>query len=264
MIRTTIKCERCGELISRSNYLKHTKVCSGEGKKVKPKLSFCPFCKFDLDSSELTLSQRANHVRWCSSNPNRNKRSQLQPRINFKHTEDTKRNHSEIMKLRHVEGRYKHVNESRKGKPGVVHTEATKEKMRIIRVTFLKEHPEKHPWKRSNKQKSHPCEAFKQILQSNEIQFIEEFKPLTDRFFSIDIAFPECKIGIEINGGQHYDKFERLKPYYDNRHKLIVNNGWLLYEIPWYAVFNEEFVDIIIELLKNSISLRLSGQATVS
>lgn len=30
--------------------------------------------------------------------------------------------------------------------------------------------------------------------------------PLDDRSFSLDIAFPEKKIGIEVNGNQHYER----------------------------------------------------------
>lgn len=67
-------------------------------------------------------------------------------------------------------------------------------------------------------------------MLKNNIIFIEEYKPLNDRLFSIDIAFPDKMIGIEINGNQHYDIEGNLKPYYQNRHELIETAGWTLLE----------------------------------
>ena len=89
---------------------------------------------------------------------------------------------------------------------------------------WLKNNPNKHSWKTSKK-KSIPCEKFKNILKSNKISFVEEFTPLIDRMFSIDIAFPDKKIGIEINGNQHYSSDGQLKPYYKDRHDLIEKKG---------------------------------------
>lgn len=90
-----------------------------------------------------------------------------------------------------------------------------------------------------------PCENVKKYLIDNNIQFIEEYRPLVERFFSIDIAFPNLKIRIEINGNQHYNKDGTLKEYYQNRHDLIEDAGWKLFEIHYTRCFNFESISKI-------------------
>jgi hypothetical protein len=81
---------------------------------------------------------------------------------------------------------------------------------------------------------------------------VEEFQPLVDRFFNIDISFPKDKIGIEINGNQHYDRNGNLKEYYQERHKLIEDDGWHLYEIHYSKVYDEEFLKNFLDKLISS------------
>lgn len=130
-------------------------------------------------------------------------------------------------------------------------------KERIEKIKkWLKNNPNKHSWKTSKK-KSIPCEKFKNILKSNKISFVEEFTPLIDRMFSIDIAFPDKKIGIEINGNQHYSSDGQLKPYYKDRHDLIEKEGWKLYEIHYSIIYNEHLINEIINNIKCEHDLNL-------
>ena len=64
-----------------------------------------------------------------------------------------------------------------------------------------------------------------------------------DRYFSIDIAFPDKKIGIEINGNQHYDSSGELKKYYRERHNLIEEKGWKLLEFHFKEIYKEEIIE---------------------
>lgn len=104
----------------------------------------------------------------------------------------------------------------------------------------MQKNPEKHPWKSKNKFISIPCENFKRVLQENNFKFLEEFSPSSKFNYSIDIAFPEKMIGIEINGNQHYDGNGNLKKYYQDRHDHIESLGWKLYEIHYSFCFNTE------------------------
>ena len=52
-----------------------------------------------------------------------------------------------------------------------------------------------------------------------------------DNASNIDIAFPDIKLGIEINGNQHYNSDGTLKDYYQERHNLIEEAGWKLLEV---------------------------------
>jgi hypothetical protein len=130
-------------------------------------------------------------------------------------------------------------------------SEETKAKISVARKKYLLNNPDKNSWQTRKYHTSIPCEKVKNLLKLKNIDFIPEFQPLLNkgRFFSIDIAFPDKKIGIEINGRQHYDSYGKLLDYYNERHNLIENNGWKLYEIPYYMAFKE---NIILEII-NSI-----------
>ena len=121
-------------------------------------------------------------------------------------------------------------------------SENTKKLLSEKRKQFLRNNPDKHPWKLKNKFKSEPCENFKKILRENNFSFIEEFTPNCERNYSIDIVFPEKMIGIEINGNQHYERNGKLKQYYQDRHDYIESLGWKLYEIHYSLCFDQEYV----------------------
>ena len=136
------------------------------------------------------------------------------------------------------------------GRSKPIISDETKKKMSDSKKLLYKNHPEKHNWKRQNKCISKPCEEFKKILDEIGIIYVPELTPLKERFFSIDIAFPEKKIGIEINGNQHYNSDGTLNKYYQNRHDLIQSDGWKLHEIHFSICYNRnEIIHII-----NSIS----------
>lgn len=123
------------------------------------------------------------------------------------------------------------------------------------RKDWLLKNPDKHPWRKNDKFKSKPCEKMKSFLRERGYVFLEEYIPLKDRFYSIDIAFPERKIGIEINGQQHYDEIGNLKPYYQERHNLIEEKGWRLIELHYSVVYNHSLLDgLLIGILSERIS----------
>jgi very-short-patch-repair endonuclease len=136
-----------------------------------------------------------------------------------------------------------------------LYTKEFKAKISVGRKKFLKENPEKHPWKKNNKFLSKPCETFKKHLRNNNVKFLEEYQPLDERFFSIDVAIPEIKLGFEINGEQHYNRDKTLKKYYQERHDAIIKQGWKLYELHYSIVYDEEKVKEIIHSIKKNYNL---------
>jgi transposase len=120
------------------------------------------------------------------------------------------------------------------------------------RKAWLAANPDKHPWRRKNKFLSPPCEKVKSFLKEKGVSFVEEFQPLLNigRNFSIDIAFPEKKIGIEVNGNQHYNRDGTLKPYYQNRSDILKENGWKLYELHYSLAYNPSLIESILEEIK--------------
>ena len=128
------------------------------------------------------------------------------------------------------------------------HTQETKDKISEKRKEFLKNNPDKHPWKKNEKFKSIPCEKVKQYLIQKNIVFVSEWQPLNNRLYSIDIAFPDIKLGIEINGNQHYNNDGTLKEYYQKRHDEITLAGWTLIELHYSIAWNLEKLEKIIEI----------------
>lgn len=188
----------------------------------------CVYCNLDLTYIE-NKANIGNHIRWCKLNPNRTHNNKL---CNFCGKEHSRKR-----------SKYCSVDCGNSAKS----SEENRKKISDSRKKFLKENPDKHPWKNKDKFVSHPCESLKQHLKSRNIVFVEEWMPLEDRFYSIDIAFPDIKLGIEVNGNQHYNSDGTLKDYYKKRHDLIVSAGWVLIELHYSMCYNFEYVDSIIE-----------------
>lgn len=131
-------------------------------------------------------------------------------------------------------------------------SDSTKRKMSISKKEFYKNNKHKHNWKTK---KSIPCEKFKEMLIKHNISFIEEYTPLDDRFYAIDVAFPDKKIGIEINGNQHYNPDGTLKDYYKDRHDTIEKNGWKLLEYHFSVCYNKEMCESIIKEIQTEFNL---------
>ena len=135
---------------------------------------------------------------------------------------------------------------------GKHHSEETKKKMSQSRKTYLKNNPDKHPWKNLSKFKSEPCEKLKQILKEQNLKFTEEFTDKSwEHNYSIDIAFPNKKIGIEVNGNQHYNGDGSLKEYYKNREEYLNSVGWTLYQIHYSSVYKNEAIFDLLEKIQN-------------
>jgi len=165
---------------------------------------------------------------------------EIKNKFNISFNEIAKAQKAGLFKSRTWLESYLRNNPNRIGKK---QTTETKLKLSIARKKYLSEHPETCSWKTHNKFKSIPCELIKNYLLLLNIKFESEYQPLLHdkRFFSLDIAFPEYKIAFEINGGQHYENGQ-LKPYYQQRHDLIVKDGWILYEIPYLLAMRKDFV----------------------
>lgn len=132
-------------------------------------------------------------------------------------------------------------------------TEQEKKLFSKKRKEWLVNNPDKHPWKRLDKYKSKPCEKIKELLKAHDVEFIEEYNPnIFNRFFSIDIALPDKKIAIEINGNQHYENNGSLKTYYQERHDLLEKYGWIVFEIHYSNCFVTNIWTNFISDLKQS------------
>lgn len=183
----------------------------------------CKHCNFEFDFVKST--EKASHSRWCDSKPRQNKVKTINCSkcgIAFCLLDYKDRRTTCSAECQHT------------------HSTHTKKILSEKRKKYLRENPEKHVWKRSTKFKSEPCENVKQYLLKRNIRFIEEYSPSLERNYSIDIAFPDIKLGIEINGNQHYNPDGTLKEYYKDRHNFITNLGWKLIEVHYSKCFTDE------------------------
>lgn len=130
-------------------------------------------------------------------------------------------------------------------------SEETKKAISEKRKEWLKNNPEKHPWRNKNKLKSEPCEKAKEFLTQLGVSFVSEYQPeIEGRYFSVDIALPDKMIALEVNGNQHYERDGRLKPYYQERHNLLESAGWNVFEIHYSACFNlDKWADFANQIL---------------
>jgi len=264
MSMTLLKCRYCSvEFENKAKLSGHVTWCilnpkrkknletlSNSRSKIKNNLfdeitKSCKWC-----GKELTLVRSAfiNHVRWCDLNPNLEKYKETLKQSSSLNKESIEKMRSSL-KEAHKRGAYKDAHEKLRGKPGHKHSEEEKENLSKKRKEWLTKNPDRHPWKRNEKFVSIPCEKLKNDLKNEGVLFEEEFTPLPDRYFSLDIAFPEKKLGIEVNGEQHYNRDGTLRKYYQERHDLIESAGWKLLELHYKDCYNEDVVDKIKKLL---------------
>jgi very-short-patch-repair endonuclease len=212
----------------------------------------CKWCLLDFETTNKPKGWMANHVRWCDKNPKKSEyRSNLEYARNCFLTNNTSiQKMKEGIRLAHKRGSYKHV-DYKKLSTGYSHTDDAKRKISEFRKKYLSENPDSHVWKRNDKFKSTPCEILKNYLRSKNINFEEEYTNhgVKKRFFSIDIAFPDKKLAIEVNGNQHYESRGVLKPYYTIREKLLKEVGWSVIQIHYSLCFKEESLEKIYKMV---------------
>lgn len=144
-----------------------------------------------------------------------------------------------------------------------------KNKIRNSRIKWLKLNPDKHVWKSNKKFISKPCEYLKLQLTNNGIQFVSEYTPFAhlDRYYSVDIAFPDIKYGVEINGNQHYDEHGGLSEYYKNRQLFFESNGWKLLQLHYTDAYKIDPNSILdksyIQLNLNNNYVRYTKQSKI-
>lgn len=137
-------------------------------------------------------------------------------------------------------------------------TEEEKKMLSEKRKAYLKEHSDEHPWKRNTKFKSEPCEHLKNILKQ-KFEFEEEYTDSRwEHNYSIDVAFLDKKLAIEVNGNQHYTNEGKLNTYFQNRHDYLVKQGWIVLEVHYSWCYKEDKIQEMVAAIENSIEIDLT------
>jgi very-short-patch-repair endonuclease/transposase len=134
-------------------------------------------------------------------------------------------------------------------------SEETKEKIRIKRIQYMKDNPDKTAWRTSNL--SYPEKLFLNKLEllnwGENYSIIREFCVFP---YFIDFAFVNEKVAIEIDGSQHLLEDRRVKDI--EKDELLINNGWSVIRISEKEVKTN--LDEIMLKIKNILNTKISSQ----
>lgn len=190
------------------NNIKHLELARSKRTMIFQQVNcYCQYC------NKLTHNKGAlkRHEISCIENPNRIVTKSNQDNYNKKYIPKVKKQLSDEHKQKLREKYYEWINEKHD--------------------IFLK----------YSAGQSAPCEHFKKLLKQNNIDFIEEYCPYwKERGYRLDIAFPDEKIGIEINGTQHYNSDGSLNEYTLEKQKFFEERGWKIIQIYYKDVFGNE------------------------
>lgn len=146
---------------------------------------------------------------------------------------------------------------SQKGKKGFfsgrTHSEETKLKLSKLRIDFLRQNPDKVPYKLNHysKGRSYAETYWKEVLDAHNMEYEEQY-PVG--IYQLDFAFLKSKIDLEIDGDQHYlDK--KIIESDRRRTEYLESLGWTTIRIKWSdykkLVDKKSFVMYIISQINN-------------
>lgn len=111
------------------------------------------------------------------------------------------------------------------------HKPETKKKLSEARIRYLKENPDKVPYKLNHysKGRSYAEEYWKNVLDSFDILYEEQYQI---SLYSLDFALVDLKIDLEIDGDQHHLD-QRIVESDKRRTQFLENLGWKVIRIKW-------------------------------
>lgn len=114
-------------------------------------------------------------------------------------------------------------NKTQNRRTGTHHTEEQKKKISEARKKYLSEHPDKVPFKLNHSSKeSYPEKYFREWLQKENIFSEREYQV---GLYTLDFAWPERKIYLEIDGSQHH--LDWMIKHDEERTKKLFELGWI-------------------------------------
>ena len=211
-----VNCPECGKEYSKVGLRTHTwRAHSDEGKKFNPNIGYT----------------KGSRVAWNKGLT--------------KETDQRVRSLAKTLSKGYKSGKNIPANKGKK-----LSNEA-KMKISISRKKFLKENPDKVPYKLNHKHKeTYPEKYFGKILRG----FISQYL-IPGTLYCGDFVNPDNKLIIEIDGEQHYVDAKMVK-HDEKRYKKLTQLGWNVIRIRWreYCKLNmEERKEVVHDLLEHSI-----------
>lgn len=190
----------------------------------------CEFCVREFT----TACGKGQHQRGCDNNPNKIKRVVSKPAWNkglTKEDHPSLQQAGDTYKTNLKSGKFKHPFSGRA--LSVEHKEKLSEKMKDA-------HAEGRAWNigksRWNNEPSYPEKFFMKVIENefNDKNYINEY-PVG--IYSIDFAWVDKKLAIEIDGDQH-QRFEEYKLRDERKDSFLESQGWKVLRIVWKDMFN--------------------------
>lgn len=127
-----------------------------------------------------------------------------------------------------------------------------KAKISAGRKKYIEEHPEKNPaLLRHSSHESYPEKYFRKWLKKENLFEKQEFQISR---YSLDFAWPDKKIYLEIDGGQH--KLDWMIEHDNERTGYLNSLGWICIgrvDWPWYKTLSNKEKHKYLGSLKNAI-----------
>lgn len=244
-----VECPECGKILAKNMLDRHkgTKACKDFNVKNPVSWKICQYCKREAK----TIVSNSQHEIRCKLNPNKikvsghsnggNKKGHIS--WNYGLTKDTDSRVAEISNK--LKGRCTNL--------GYKHTQETKDKLSEIRINYIKNNPDKVPYKLNHysKGRSYPEQYWKDVLDTYQLDYSEQVRV---GLYRLDFAFLSQKIDLEIDGETHY----QLQSVIDKdirRTKNLEDLGWKVIRIRWseYQKLTQEekskYVQNIIEMV---------------
>ena len=122
---------------------------------------------------------------------------------------------------------------------GLKHTQSTKDKLSQLRKEWIKNNPDRHPWKLAHKSRgqTYPEKYFKDWLEKEGLPFVQEYSYKTYHFdFLVGNA-----VDLEIDGSQH-KSCPSIIEHDLKRNKIVEASGFIVKRISWpdYARLSAE------------------------
>lgn len=221
-------------------------------------MHICEFCE-KIFETERSIAQ---HKIRCISNPNRrgyNNKPRQPHNWKCNQPKPRKKPSNQYIKARDLGSEYILKDETRL-KYSVTsknrqHTEETKKKLSTIRIQYLKQNPDKVPYVLNHSSRvSYPERYFDKIMKKTKLNYTKE---LQINLYSLDFAFIDLKVDLEIDGDQHYLD-QKIVESDKRRTEYLNNQGWKVIRVRWsdYKKLTlkdrKKFIKDLINRIKNN------------
>jgi very-short-patch-repair endonuclease len=184
----------------------------------KTKISICKFCEIEILGS---IGNIANHIRWCEKNPKRDDYAS-----DLVHARSCIENHSNQFLAGKATS---HSPETLVKLKKIFSTPEMREKISKGVRDFFDKNPDKVGWRHHGQwrvKQSWPEKYFQKVFDDSSLSYVKEH-PV--KRFSIDFAFLEKMIAVEIDGSHH----RALKERDARRDKELLEEGWFTIRVDW-------------------------------